>query len=198
MFRRVCLVAVILADRSFDYLESNGFKSLIAFALKLCERRCAVLRLRMEEFVRQRCGRACRSVTPVRCHSRGRCGYFGFVVAGPPRSSAKTSTMHVSSTVFIRIQHKEWSDSFFSLAVHVSSVKRFGPTWLRHTNRFSTALRIICGLSTTFIRDFAQQLPVPVCNWCVNPCSYPWFVHAVRTVKFFTTSHPNFLSSSWR
>ena len=36
--------------------------------------------------------------------------------------------------------------------------KRHAPTWLQHTNRFCVALRIICGLSTTFIHDYGQQL----------------------------------------
>ena len=46
-------------------------------------------------------------------------------------------------------------EQFCSLALHVSSIPRRGPTWLQHTKRFCIALPIICQLSTTFIHDCA-------------------------------------------
>ena len=138
--------------------------------------------------------RACRSVIPVRWLSRGHCGHFGFVVAGPPCSSAKTSTMQVSSGAFIRIQRKGWSNSFFRFALRVSSLKRHGPTCLQHTNRFYIALHIICELSTTFIHDlshFRYKFGI----WCVNFSLYPWFSHAYCIVKMWVQVHSHFANS---
>ena len=177
-------------------LPSNKFFAIDArHALKLYEMSCVVLWVRMDEFQAAALCRFCRSVTSVR-YCRGHCGEFGFVVAGPPRSAARTSTVRVSSGTFIRVPHERVVEQFCSLALHVSSIKRHGPTWLQRTKRSCIARHIICELYTTFIHDRYQ-----FGNWCVNPSLYPWCAHAHRRVKMFQKSfhfsNPFFLSSLW-
>ena len=146
----------------------------------------------------------CCSVIPVRCYSRRHCGdvWFGCCRAAVLVSSAKTKQL--SSRGFVDIQHKGWSNSFCWLAVHVSSIKRHENTWLQHTNRLCIALRIICGLSTTFIHDSAKQLPDISLALGVSTllCIHGVCMHTVLSnndvfSKLVLFCHPNFLSSFW-
>ena len=88
----------------------------------------------------------------------------GRVVAAA--SVLSLSQCHTSSMLLAR-------DFFLTLVLLVLSIKRHGPSWLQHTNRPCIALRIICGLSTVFIHDYAKRLPIAVWEWCANRPLYP-------------------------
>ena len=109
-------------------------------ALKLCEMSCVVLRLRVEECLRHSCAEPV-AVSYQSMFSRGCCGHCGFVIAGPPCSSAKTSAMQVSSGAFLRIQHKGWSNGFFPFCL------------ARLIDR--TSLTHLVGAHKTFLYPFA-------------------------------------------
>ena len=98
-------------------LPSKSFSSIDArHALKLCEMSCVVLRERMEGFFfRQSCAELV-AVSYQACFPRSHCGHFGFVIAGPKCSSARTSTVQVSSGAFLHPQHKGLSNSLFRFA----------------------------------------------------------------------------------
>ena len=77
-------------------------------------------------------------------------------------------------------------EQFCSLALHVSSIKRHGPTGLQHTHNVSAlGLRIICGLSTTFIHHNAWQLPISVLAIGVSTFWTLRTVHAHHLAFFF-------------
>ena len=184
------MVAVMLAEMSFDDLESMGSEASLLLqpievlhelsmlskssssvdarhGLKQCEMSGVALRLLMEEFSRQRCAK---------------------LVAVSYQSNATpdvTVETLVSSGAYSHSTQRV-VEQFCSLAVQVSSIKRHGPTWLQRTNRVCIALRIISGLSTIFIRGcLATVVSTLLCT--------PWFVHSDRIVGILLF-HSNVLS----
>ena len=96
-------------------------------ALKLCEMSRVVLRVRMEVFF----GSVVQRLS--QCHI-DHCGNFGFVVAGAAFCGEDVERASTLWSVYSRsargvVKH------FCSFALHVSSIKMHGSTWLQHTER---------------------------------------------------------------
>ena len=63
--------------------------------------------------------RACRSVIFRPMLLPRSLWTFGFLVAGPPRSAARTSTVRVSSGAFIRVRHEGGRTVLFACSAHL-------------------------------------------------------------------------------
>ena len=58
-----------------------------------------------------------------------------------PPKRPQSATMQGSTIVYVRIQHEDWSNSFFCLTARLID-KMAWATWLQRTNRVCIALRI--------------------------------------------------------